>query len=51
MLDIAEAPETCRRWQVRATPTLIALRGGEEVARHSGAIVRGQLVQWVERLL
>jgi thioredoxin 2 len=51
MVDIADAPETSRRWNVRATPTLIALRNGEELARHSGAIVRGQLVDWVESRL
>jgi thioredoxin 2 len=37
------------RFQIQGIPTLVLLRAGQEVARHSGAMDRQQIVQWVAR--
>lgn len=36
IVDIDEAPALARRYGIRAAPTVIALRGGREVGRHTG---------------
>jgi thioredoxin 2 len=33
--------------RIQAIPTLVLIKGGKEVARHSGAISAGQLRQWI----
>lgn len=39
------------RYHIQAIPTLILVRGGREVARHSGAMPAGALRAWVDRHL
>jgi thioredoxin 2 len=39
------------RYQVQAIPTMILVRGGREVARHSGAMPGGALRAWIDRQL
>jgi len=48
-LDTEAAPEIAARFGIRGIPTMIAFRGGREVARQTGAIadVAG-LVAWIE---
>ena len=48
-LDTEAAPEVAGRFGIRSIPTLIAFRGGREVARVSGALTLPQLLQWIER--
>jgi len=35
------------RYNIRSIPTMILFRGGREVARHSGAMMEGDLIRWV----
>lgn len=37
-------------YNIRSLPTMVAFRGGKEVARQSGALPTGQIVQWVSGL-
>lgn len=37
-------------YNIRSLPTMVAFRGGKEVARQSGALSSGQIVQWVQSL-
>ena len=37
-------------YNIRSLPTMVAFRGGKEVARQSGALPRDQIVQWVSSL-
>jgi len=48
-LDTEAEQEIAGRLGIRAIPTLIAFRGGREIARQSGALSLPQLVQWIER--
>ncbi|MBI2391375.1 MAG: thioredoxin [Deltaproteobacteria bacterium] len=36
-LDIDEAPATAAKFGIRGVPTLLAFKGGKEIARHVGA--------------
>ena len=42
-----EAGELSARFGIRSIPTLVLLRGGQEVRRQSGALSSAQLVQWL----
>jgi thioredoxin 2 len=48
-LDTEAEPGIAGRFGIRSIPTLVAFRGGREVARVSGALPLAQLVQWIER--
>ena len=37
-------------YNIRSLPTMVAFRGGKEVARQSGALPSDQIVQWVRSL-
>lgn len=37
-------------YNIRSLPTMVAFRGGKEVARQSGALPSDQIVQWVRGL-
>lgn len=47
-LDTEAHPEAAARFGVRAIPTLIAFRGGREVARHSGAMPLAELIRFAD---
>jgi thioredoxin 2 len=49
-LDTEAAPDAAARYGIRSIPTLIAFRGGREIARQSGAMDSGALVRWVRAL-
>jgi thioredoxin 2 len=40
-------PELAGEFSIRSIPTLILFRGGREVARHSGAMIRSDIARWV----
>ncbi len=46
-VDTDAAPAAAARHGIRSIPTLVLFAGGAEVARVSGALPAGQLVQWV----
>jgi thioredoxin 2 len=47
-LDTEAHAEIAARFGIRSIPTLIAFRGGREVARQSGAMGAPQLLNWIE---
>ena len=49
-LDTEANPATAQRHAIRSIPTLLALRGGREVDRISGALPLGQLLAWARRI-
>lgn len=46
-LDTEAAPQQAAAYGIRSIPTMILFRDGREVARQSGALPAGQIVQWV----
>lgn len=50
-LNTEEAPVTAGRFGIRSIPTLILFRGGQEVARSSGAMSEAQLSAWLRQQL
>ena len=50
-VDTEVSPQASARHQIRSIPTLILFRGGQEVARQSGAMASGDLVRWVQSQL
>ena len=50
-LNTDEAQEIALRYDFRSIPTLILFRGGEAVARHSGAMMGAQIEQWARQQL
>jgi thioredoxin 2 len=50
-LDTEAVPQIAARYQIRSIPTLILLRGGRELARHSGAMPAQAIVQWTRQHL
>jgi thioredoxin 2 len=43
-----EEPKLSARFQIRGIPTLIAFRGGQEIARQSGAMDANALTRWLQ---
>ena len=39
------------RYGIRSIPTMILFSGGREIARHSGAMMAGDIVRWVQNQL
>jgi thioredoxin 2 len=50
-VDVDGAPRLSERFDVRAIPTLIVLRGGEVIARQTGAAPVNVLREWLDRAL
>lgn len=50
-LDTEQAQEQAGRLGIRSIPTLVLFHNGREVARQSGAMPAGQIVQWVRQSL
>jgi thioredoxin 2 len=46
-LNTDEEPSVAQRFDIRSIPTMILFRGGQEVARHSGAMMGGDIERWV----
>lgn len=42
-----DSPAASSQYAIRSIPTMVLLRGGREIARQSGAMGAGQIVQWV----
>lgn len=47
-LEVDGNPSIRDRYQVQGIPTLMLFRGGEEIARHEGAIAKGQLQTFLD---
>ena len=50
-VDVDRAPMLSQRYDVQAIPTLIVLRGGEVIARQTGAAPANVLREWLDRAL
>jgi len=50
-LDTEAEPALAARFGIRSIPTLVLLHGGRELARQSGAMPAGAIVQWVRAQL
>lgn len=50
-LNSDEAPELAARLGIRSIPTLIVFRQGRELARQSGLMDSGRLLQWLNSVL
>jgi len=48
---VYEAPTYAKQYQVRGLPTMIFMKGGQEVARHVGMLSHAALEEKVARLL
>ena len=44
-------PQASQQYGIRSIPTLLLMRGGKEIGRHSGAISAQQLLTWARSLL
>lgn len=50
-VDVDQAPRTAERFEVRGIPTLLVVRGGEVVARRTGAASEADFDQWLQAAL
>ena len=50
-VSLADDPGLFKEYSVRATPTLVLFRGGEEIARTVGAKRAAELTQWLDEQL
>lgn len=50
-LDTEAQPAIASRFSIRSIPTLVLLRSGRELARHSGALPRDQIIAWTKAQL
>jgi thioredoxin len=50
-MDTDQHPQQASQWRVQGLPTLILFRNGQEVDRIEGALMKHQLVEWVESKL
>ncbi len=50
-LNTEQAPATSTRFGIRSIPTMILFRGGQEIARQSGAMPAAQLSAWLNQQL
>ncbi len=50
-LDTEAYPHVAAPYNVRSIPTMIVFKGGNEVARVSGAMPTGEIVRWVQSVV
>lgn len=50
-LNTDEEQSIAERFGIRSIPTMILFRAGEEVARHSGALMAADIERWVDAQL
>ena len=46
-LNTDDNQQAAQQFEIRSIPTLILFRDGQEIARHSGAMMAGDIQQWV----
>ena len=49
-LQTDQFEQTAAPYGIRSLPTMVAFKGGKEIARQSGALPSNQIVQWVQSL-
>jgi thioredoxin 1 len=50
-LNVEESPQTARQFMVRGLPTFIIFKGGKPHAQQTGALSKGQMVNFIERAI
>jgi len=50
-VDTTAEPDLAARFSIQAIPTMILVRNGRELARHSGAMPPGALRAWIDQHL
>lgn len=50
-MDVDEAPNTPDKYEIQNLPTMIIFKNGQVVAKHSGALLKADLVKWIESSL
>lgn len=50
-LNTEKEQQIAAQFDIRSIPTMILFRGGKEIARQSGAMMGGQIEQWVKSQL
>ena len=50
-LDVDEAPKTPDMFDIQSLPTLVLFKGGKEVDRKNGAMLKSELVSWIKSYL
>ncbi len=50
-LDTEAAQQSAAKLNIRSIPTMILFHGGREVARQSGAMPAGHIIQWVREAI
>jgi thioredoxin 2 len=50
-LDTEAYPHVAAPYHIRSIPTMVIFRGGNEVARISGALPAGEIVRWVQSVV
>jgi thioredoxin 2 len=48
-LDTEAEPAIAARYGIQSIPTLIVIRKGQEIARRSGAMPTGAIVEWARQ--
>ncbi len=51
MANIEECEKTADTWVIKSTPTLILFKGGQEIARRTGAMMESQIDNWLDKEL
>jgi thioredoxin len=51
MANMEDFQDTAKSLNIMATPTLMLFKGGELVAKKSGAMMQSQIKQWLEQNL
>ena len=46
-LNTDEEQSIAQQFDIRSIPTMILFRDGQEVARHSGAMMAGDIERWI----
>lgn len=50
-LDTEAYPNVAQPFNIRSIPTMAVFKGGNEVARISGALPPGEIVRWVQSVI
>ncbi len=50
-VDTERAQQVSAQYAIRSLPTLVLFKGGQEIARHSGAMRAPQILAWLQQML
>ena len=51
LANLEDAPHTAEALNIKATPTLLIFRDGQEIARRAGAMTETQITAWLDQNL